>query len=82
MAEFFVASRKRKEGKPVTFSINPEHVKHVEEFIELMNAVTNSDRFSSLPRTIEKNEEGGCSMWTFLLKDNELSLGFLFGHFS
>lgn len=72
VAEFFVASRKRKEGKPVTFSINPEHLKHVEEFIELMNAVTNSNKFSSIPRVTEDPKEGGGkSMWTILFDEAE-----------
>lgn len=72
VAQFFVTSRKRKEGQPISFSINPEHVKHVEEFIELMNAVTNSDKFSSMPRFIEDNEiRGGKSMWTILFDEAE-----------
>ena len=69
VAEYFVASRKRKEGMKPEFSITFEHLKHVEEFIELMNAVTNSDRFSVLPKLIK--ERGGDTMMTILFDEAE-----------
>ena len=64
VAEYFVASRKRKEGLKPEFSITVEHLKHVEEFIELMNAITNSERFSVLPKLMK--ERGGDTMMTIL----------------
>ena len=44
-------------------------MKHVEEFIELMNAITNSDRFSALPKLIR--ERGGETMLTILFDEAE-----------
>ena len=41
-----------------------DHLKHVEEYIELMNAVTNSKRFSDLSKLIK--ERGGDTMMTIL----------------
>ena len=35
-----------------------KHLQHVEEFIELMNAITNSDRFSRLPELIKERGDG------------------------
>ena len=69
VAEYFVASRKRKEGLKPEFSITVEHLKHVEEFIELMNAITNSDRFSVLPKLMK--ERGGDTMMTILFDEAE-----------
>ena len=69
VAEYFVASRKRKEGISSEFTISLEHLKHVEEFTELMNAITNSDRFSMLPKLIK--ERGGDNMLTILFDEAE-----------
>ena len=69
VAEFFVASRRHKEGLPVEFSITMEHLRHVEEFIELMNAIANSDRLSELPKLVKKR--GGDSMMTILFDEAE-----------
>ena len=69
VAEYFVASRKQKEGQTPKFTITLEHLKHVEEFIELMNAITNSDRFSALPKLIR--ERGGDTMMTILFDEAE-----------
>jgi hypothetical protein len=69
VAEYFVATRKKKEGVEPTFTIGLEHLKHVEEFIELMNAITNSDRFSRLPKLI--NERGENTMMTILFDEAE-----------
>ena len=69
VAEYFVASRKQKEGETPKFTITLEHLKHVEEFIELMNAITNSDRFSALPKLIR--ERGGDTMMTILFDEAE-----------
>lgn len=69
VAEYFVASRKRKEGIPLEFSITFDHLRNVQEFIELMNAITNSDRFSALPKLIK--ERGGDSMMTILFDEAE-----------
>ena len=69
VAEYFVANRKRKEGQIPQFTITSEHLKHVEEFCELMNALTNSDRFSHLPKLFK--ERGGSSMYTILFDEAE-----------
>ena len=69
VAEYFVANRKRKEGLTPEWNISLEHLKHVEEFIELMNAVTNSERFSELPKVLK--ERGGDSMFTILFDEAE-----------
>ena len=45
------------------------YLKHVEEFTELMNALTKSDRFSELPRLV--NEHGGDTMMTILFDEAE-----------
>ena len=69
VAEYFVANRKRKEGLEPQITITLEHLKHVEEFIELMNAITNSDRFSSLPKLIK--ERGDEAVYTILFDEAE-----------
>ena len=69
VAEYFVATRKKKEGLEPTFTISLKHLEHVEEFIELMNAITNSERFSRLPKLI--NERGDSAMLTILFDDAE-----------
>ena len=57
VAEYFVGNRMKKEGLIPEFKITLDHLRHVEEFIELMNALTNSDCFSVLPMMIK--EDGG-----------------------
>ena len=69
VAEYFVENRKRKEGLEPQITITLEHLKHVEEFIELMNAITNSDRFSSLPKLIK--ERGDEAVYTILFDEAE-----------
>lgn len=69
VAEYFVASRMRKEGETPVFSLTVEHLEHVAEFIELMNAITNSRRFSALPKLIK--EHGGDTMMTILFDEAE-----------
>ena len=69
VAEYFVASRKRKEGQEVSFEVTVDHIKHVEEFADLMNALTNSKKFSSFPK-LARGKEGG-SMWTILFDEAE-----------
>jgi hypothetical protein len=69
VAEYFVASRKRREGLTTEFNITVDHLRHVEEFIELMNALTSSDRFSVLPKLIK--DRGGDSMMTILFDEAE-----------
>ncbi|MBR3142535.1 MAG: hypothetical protein IKF09_05200 [Clostridiales bacterium] len=69
VAEYFAATRMRKEGKEPVFSLTLDHLNHVKEFIELMNAITNTDRFSDIPRLI--NEKGGDSMYTILFDEAE-----------
>ena len=69
MVEYFVATRKKKEGLEPTFTISVEHLKHVEEFIELMNAITNSDHFSRLPKLIK--ERGDDAVLTILFDEAE-----------
>ena len=69
VAEFFVATRMHKEGKEPAFTITHDHPTHVEEFIELMNAITYSKRFSEIPRLIK--ERGGGSMYTLLFDEAE-----------
>ena len=56
-AEYFVANRRMKEGQEPQYTITLEHLKHVEEFAELMNAITNSDRFSSIPKIAKERGE-------------------------
>ena len=69
VAEYFVANRTRKEGKEPVMETSLEHLKHVEEFIELMNAITNSDRFSYLPEVMK--ERGEDTMMTILFDEAE-----------
>jgi len=69
VAEFFVATRMRKEGKDPVFTVTPAHLIHVEEFIELMNAITKSRKFSDLPKLIK--ERGNESMYTILFDEAE-----------
>ena len=69
VAEYFVANRKKKEGLEPKYTISLEHLKHVEEFTELMNAITNSNRFSNLPGMMK--ERGGAPMFTLLFDEAE-----------
>ena len=69
VAEYFVGTRKKREGLEPEFTLTIEHLKHVEEFTELMNALTKSDRFSELPRLV--NEHGGDTMMTILFDEAE-----------
>ena len=69
VAEYFAANRKRREGQKPKLSLTLDHIKHVEELKELMNAITNSDRFSSLPKLAM--ERGGDSMLTILFDEAE-----------
>ena len=69
VAEYFVGTRKKREGQEPEFTLTIEHLKHVEEFTELMNALTKSDRFSELPRLV--NEHGGDTMMTILFDEAE-----------
>ena len=69
VAGYFVGTRKKREGQEPEFTLTIEHLKHVEEFTELMNALTKSDRFSELPRLV--NEHGGDTMMTILFDEAE-----------
>ena len=69
VAEYFVAVRKKKEGLAPTFRITLDHLQHVEAFKDLMNAVTNSRRFSGLPKFIE--EKGGDAVLTVFFDEAE-----------
>ena len=46
-----------------------DHLKHVEEFVELMNAITNSKQFSILPAVMK--ERGDKTMMTILFDEAE-----------
>ena len=76
VAEYFVANRKRSEGLNPRFSITSDHLKHVEEFIELMNAITNSDRFSALPEAMAERKSGN---WMTILFDEAEERGIAIG---
>ncbi|MBQ8306937.1 MAG: hypothetical protein IJX90_12055 [Blautia sp.] len=68
VAEYFVSNRKRKEGLIPEFRMTVDQLKHVEEFFELMNAVTDTDWFSEMPEKV--NERGGNGkMLTFILDE-------------
>ena len=69
VAEYFVTNRKKKEGQDPKWDISLEHIKHVEEFAELMNAVTNSERFTELPKMMK--ERGGDAMFTIMFDEAE-----------
>ena len=69
VAEYFVCNRKKQEGLEANFEITGEHLRHVEEFIELMNAITNSKRFSTLPKLV--SERGDKPVLTYLFDEAE-----------
>jgi len=69
VAEYFVANRMKKEGKEPKYTITLDHLKHVEEFVELMNAITNSDRFSTIPKIVKERGEG--SVFTIMFDEAE-----------
>ena len=69
VAEYFVANRMRKEGLEPQYTITLEHLKHVEEYAELMNAITNSDRFSQIPKIAK--ERGDKNMYTLMFDEVE-----------
>lgn len=70
VADYFAGSRKRKEGIQPEF-IYPalDHIRHVKEFSELMNAITNTQRFSKLPDLAVKR--GSETMWTIFFDEAE-----------
>lgn len=70
VAEYFVGNRKVKEGTIPTFNYPIEKMRHVEAVIELLNAVTNTDRFSDLGRLI--SERGNESMFTTAIDEAEM----------
>lgn len=70
VAEYFTESRKRKEGLQTELTFcSVEHLRHVEEFVDLMNALTNSERFTQLPMLAK--ERGDETMWTILFDEAE-----------
>ena len=64
-----MANWMRKEGLEPQYTITLEHLKHVEEFAELMNAITNSDRFSQIPKIAK--ERGDKNMYTLMFDEVE-----------
>ena len=70
VAEYFVGNRKVKEGIIPTFNYPIEKMRHVEAVTELLNAVTNTDRFSDLGRLI--SERGKESMFTTAIDEAEM----------
>ena len=64
VAEYFVANRKKKEGENPEYTISLDHLQHVEAFAELMNAITNSDRFTDIPKIAR--ERGTETMYTLM----------------
>ena len=47
-AEYFVQDRLDREGKPVKYKYSLKHIRHVHEFMELMNALTTSREFGRM----------------------------------
>lgn len=54
VAEYFVQTRRKKEGLESVFSLTLDHLTHVKEFAGLMNAITNSEIFTGLPMVLQK----------------------------
>ena len=69
VAEYFVANRKAKEGQNSQYNISLEHLENAREFAELMNAITNSKRFSEIPKIIK--ERGGKEVYTVMFDQAE-----------
>ena len=69
VAEYFVQNRRAKEGLEPKFTLTIDHIKHVNEFMELMNALTNSKKFSDLPERIAERSED--VMLTYLFDEAE-----------
>ena len=57
VAEFFVQNRLEKEGKQSRYQYSLKHIRHVHEFMDLMNALTGSRNFDTLEKIIEEGEK-------------------------
>ena len=69
-AEYFVGNRKYKEGIILDFDCPLEKMKHMEDVIALLNALTNSRQFDKISY-ISDSERGKKTMLTFMLDDLE-----------
>ena len=69
VAEYFVQTRRAKEELDPVFELPLDELKHVEAVIDLMNALTNSRRFSDLAKYIEDGRKG--TMMTYLFDEAE-----------
>ncbi len=69
VAEYFVQTRRAKEGLEPKFTLTLDHINHVNEFMELMNALTKSNKFLDLPRIAE--ERSNKIMFTYLFDEAE-----------
>ncbi|MBR2528259.1 MAG: hypothetical protein IKE58_07310 [Blautia sp.] len=67
VAEYFVQTRRKKEGLEPIFSLTLKHLTHVKEFIDLMNAITNSKIFTGLPDGV--TERSDKTMMTYIYDD-------------
>ena len=69
VAEYFVSMRLVREKKEPIFEVTADHLRHVEEFIDLMNALTRTRRFDSLKEMISKG--GNKPMLTYMFDEAE-----------
>ena len=69
VAEYFVQTMRAKEELDPVFELPLDELKHVEAVIDLMNALTNSRRFSDLAKFIEDGRKG--TMMTYLFDEAE-----------
>ena len=69
VAEYFVQTRRAKEGLEPKFTLTLDHINHVNEFAELMRAITRSKKFIDLPKIIEQRSDN--LMFTYLFDKAE-----------
>lgn len=69
VAEYFIQTRRAKEGMEPVFELTLDHLKHAEAFIDLMNAMTNSRRFLELLKPLREGRKG--TMMTYLFDEAE-----------
>ena len=69
VAEYFVSTQRVKDGLDPIFEVTADHLRHVEEFIDLMNSLTKTRRFDALKYTITRG--GELPMMTYMFDEAE-----------
>ena len=69
VAEYFVSTQRVKDGLKPIFEVTADHLRHLEEFIDMMNSLIHTRSFDSLKETISRG--GDAPMMTYLFDEAE-----------